>query len=233
MRRLVVSFIITVGNYDYAFYWYLYQDGTIEAEVKATGILLTQGLAFDARNYGATVEPDLVAPHHQHFFCVRLDMEVDGECNSVYEVDTASVADKDTNPHGNAFRPVVTRLEREPEAHRTIDPFSGRHWLIVNDSVRNALDQPVAYKLLPGATVPPFAREDSDLLRRAGFLKDNLWVTHYDQRERFRPATTQTSIPVVPGSRSISGRTVQSSRMTSCSGTRSGCCTSPAPRTGR
>ncbi len=185
MRRLVVSFIITVGNYDYAFYWYLYQDGTIEAEVKATGILLTQGLAFDARNYGATVEPDLVAPHHQHFFCVRLDMEVDGECNSVYEVDTASVADKDTNPHGNAFRPVVTRLEREPEAHRTIDPFRGRHWLIVNDSVRNALDQPVAYKLLPGATVPPFAREDSDLLRRAGFLKDNLWVTHHDQRERF------------------------------------------------
>ena len=28
-RRLVISFFATVGNYDYGFYWYLYQDGTI------------------------------------------------------------------------------------------------------------------------------------------------------------------------------------------------------------
>ena len=37
-RRLVVSFFATVGNYDYGFYWYLYLDGTIEMEVKATGV---------------------------------------------------------------------------------------------------------------------------------------------------------------------------------------------------
>ena len=29
--------------------------------------------------------PGLYGPHHQHFFCVRLDMEVDGERNSVVE----------------------------------------------------------------------------------------------------------------------------------------------------
>ena len=40
-RRLVVSFISTIGNYDYGFFWYLYQDGTIEAEVKTTGIVAT------------------------------------------------------------------------------------------------------------------------------------------------------------------------------------------------
>jgi primary-amine oxidase len=34
MRRMVVSSIVTVGNYEYAYYWYLYQDGTIEYEVK-------------------------------------------------------------------------------------------------------------------------------------------------------------------------------------------------------
>ena len=129
MRRLVVSFIITVGNYDYAFTGTCTRTGRSRPRSRPRGSF-TQGLAFDARNYGANVEPDLVAPHHQHFFCVRLDMEVDGERNSVYEVNTAGVADKDANPHGNAFRPVVTRLEREPEAHRTIDPLSGRRWLI-------------------------------------------------------------------------------------------------------
>lgn len=37
-RRLVISSISTVGNYEYGFYWYLYQDGTIQHEVKLTGI---------------------------------------------------------------------------------------------------------------------------------------------------------------------------------------------------
>ena len=43
-RRLVVSFFTTVGNYDYGFYWYLYLDGTIEFEAKATGIVFTAAL---------------------------------------------------------------------------------------------------------------------------------------------------------------------------------------------
>ena len=40
-RKLVISTICTVGNYDYALYWYLYLDGTIEFETKATGVINT------------------------------------------------------------------------------------------------------------------------------------------------------------------------------------------------
>ena len=36
-RRLVISSFSAIGNYDYGFFWYLYQDGTIEFEVKLTG----------------------------------------------------------------------------------------------------------------------------------------------------------------------------------------------------
>ena len=36
-RRLVISSFSTIGNYDYGFFWYLYQDGTIQCEVKLTG----------------------------------------------------------------------------------------------------------------------------------------------------------------------------------------------------
>ena len=43
-RRLSVSFIATVGNYEYGFYWYFYQDGTIQCEVKLTGIMNTTAL---------------------------------------------------------------------------------------------------------------------------------------------------------------------------------------------
>ena len=37
----MVSYFTTVGNYDYGFYWYFYLDGTIECEIKATGVLFT------------------------------------------------------------------------------------------------------------------------------------------------------------------------------------------------
>ncbi len=43
-RRLVVSSISTVGNYEYGSFWYFHQDGSIHFEMKATGILNTAGL---------------------------------------------------------------------------------------------------------------------------------------------------------------------------------------------
>ena len=77
-----VSFIATVGNYEYGFYWYLYQDGTIELEVKLTGIMSTGGACRRARRptHGQLLNRDgLYAPIHQHFFNVRLDLDVDGD----------------------------------------------------------------------------------------------------------------------------------------------------------
>ena len=45
MRRLVVSFHVTVGNYEYLVYWRFHQDGNIQAEVRATGIMVTTHFA--------------------------------------------------------------------------------------------------------------------------------------------------------------------------------------------
>ncbi len=44
MRRLTLSFHVTVANYEYLVYWRLYQDGNIECEVRATGIMVTTPL---------------------------------------------------------------------------------------------------------------------------------------------------------------------------------------------
>jgi len=40
-RRLVISFVSTVVNYEYCFYYYFYLDGTISFEIKLTGELST------------------------------------------------------------------------------------------------------------------------------------------------------------------------------------------------
>jgi primary-amine oxidase len=185
-RRLVVSFIITAGNYEYAFYWYFYQDASIELEIKLTGIVLTSALSpGETSDYGTVVAPQTLAAHHQHFFSIRLDMAVDGDRNSVLEVETEPVPRGPGNPYGNAFRPRRTLLRTESQAQRLIDPLTGRHWLVINPNVANALGQPVGYKLVPGGNVVPFAHADSSVIRRAAFTTRHLWVTPFAPGERF------------------------------------------------
>lgn len=185
-RRLVVSFIATVGNYEYGFYWSFGQDGTLAYEVKLTGILHTGALPpGETRPYGTLVAPQLYAPNHQHFFNVRLDMAVDGERNSVYEVHTVAEPPGPENPHGNAFRAVATLLETEGQAQQCVDPLNARYWKIVNPASLNAMGQPVAYKLAPGENTRSFVDADAYVRRRAGFMGSHLWVTPYDPAERY------------------------------------------------
>ncbi len=196
-RRLVVSSIATVGNYDYGFYWYFYLDGSLQLEVKLTGIMST--MAYDpsgpAPTHANVIAPGLAAPHHQHMFCMRLDMDVDGPVNEVYEVDVVPDPLGDDNPIGNAFRPHATRLEQERDAQRFVDPSRNRTWKIVNPSVRNGLGEPVAYKLVPGSTPTLLADPSSSVGRRAAFATRNLWVTPYapDERRASGPYPNQST----------------------------------------
>jgi primary-amine oxidase len=233
-RRLVVSSIATVGNYEYGFFWSFYQDGTIEVQVKLTGIVSTGAVAPGVRPaHGALIAPGLYAPHHQHWFSFRLDATVDGLRNSVYEVDSVAVPPGPDNPHGNAWVTRARLLARESEAQRDVDPLAGRYWLVVNRDARNALGEPTGYKLVPGENVRALAHPDSSIARRAGFIAHHLWVTRCDPGERHAAGEYPNQHPGArgcpPGSRPIAvWRTP-----TSCSGTAWVSTTSLDPRTGR
>jgi len=185
-RRLVISLIATVGNYEYGFFWYLYQDGTIQFEVKLTVIMNTGAVAPGVKpKYGQLVAPQLNAPIHQHIFNVRLDMMVDGLKNAVYEVHTEAEPLGPENPHGNAYFARSTLLQTESEAQQVIDPFSGRYWKIVNPDKLNSLGEPVAYKLMPGENTLPHVHPEASVMKRAGFTRKHVWVTPYHPQERY------------------------------------------------
>jgi primary-amine oxidase len=184
-RRLVVSSIATVGNYEYGFYWYFYLDGSLQLEVKLTGIMSTQALRDGERlAHSPAIAPNLSAPVHQHLFCARLDFDVDGPLNEVHEVDVEPLPAGEGNPWGNGFAPRATRLESELQAQRVADPSKSRTWKIVNPGSLNRLGEPVAYKLVPGATPTLLASPTSSVGQRAAFATRNLWVTPYAPDER-------------------------------------------------
>lgn len=185
-RKLVISSISTIGNYEYASYWYLHQDGRIEYEMKATGIINTAGChPGNPGRYGAEVAPGIVGHIHQHIFCARLDMEVDGPNNTVVECDTIAPPMGPENPYGNAFyveeRPLIT----ERTAQRNSDFTRMRYWKIANPEKRNWVGTPVAYKLEANSSVQPFTVPDSPSGRRGRFIQHQIWVTPFDAEERF------------------------------------------------
>lgn len=186
LRRLVVSSISTVGNYEYGTYWYLYQTGAIELEIKATGIINTVACHPGAPSrYASEVAPGVAGQIHQHLFCARLDMEVDGPTNSVVECNVVVPPPGPDNPYGNAFYEEETPLATEQAAIRRAEPATMRYWKIINPDGRNAVGRPTGYKLEPTHAVTPFVRPDSPSGRRGGFVFNHLWVTPFDPEERY------------------------------------------------
>ncbi|MSO80012.1 MAG: primary-amine oxidase [Acidimicrobiia bacterium] len=185
-RRLVVSSIATVGNYEYGFYWHLYLDGNVQLEVKLTGIISSMAVApGDVPEFANMVAPGLAGPNHQHMFCARLDLDVDGTENSVYEVEAERVPPGPDNEWANAFKMRATRLDTELAAQRETNPADSRTWKVVNPSSKNGLDQAVGYKLVPTMSTPTLlAHPESSVGRRAAFATHNLWVTQYARDER-------------------------------------------------
>jgi len=184
-RRLVISSIFTIGNYDYGFYWYLYLDGTIEMEVKLTGIVGVSAVGAEGHNPAQSplISKELSSPVHQHIFSFRLDWELDGGSNSLFESQIEVLPMEGDNADGTQFRSVSQQLNDEASAKRNIAPELSRHWKVTNPAKLNGLGQPVAYKLLPQASPPLFAHSDSRVSKRAGFGKHHLWATPYADGE--------------------------------------------------
>ncbi|MGL4813205.1 MAG: primary-amine oxidase [Beijerinckiaceae bacterium] len=185
-RRLVISFFATVGNYDYGFYWYLYQDGTIQLEAKLTGIIQTSAIApGKPYPYGGMVAEGLGGPTHQHFFNARLHMMVDGEGNSITEHEFKPRPMGPDNPYGNIFDTTSRVLTHEQDAAREADGRTGRYWKIINPNVKNSVGNSPGYKLSVSASPLLLAQEQCYMRQRGGFATKHVWATPFDPAERY------------------------------------------------
>jgi primary-amine oxidase len=186
-RRLVISFHVTVANYEYLVYWRFYQDGNIECEVRATGVLVTSHAAAPGSRpaNGTLVDRGTYAPFHQHFIVARLDLDVDGASNTVYATDSVPASAGGDDPYGLGLMVRKTALRTETDGKQDYDWGTQRGWTVVNSGVFNALGTPVGYKLVPSAAFPPLLDPASPAFQRAAVIGHTLWVTPYHQDERW------------------------------------------------
>jgi len=187
-RELVVFFIATIGNYDYAINWIFHQDGTLSVDGALTGIMLPKGVAAaksGGHGEGHLVAPQVVAPHHQHFFNFRLDFDVDGQGNTVNEMNTSAAPAGPSNPYLNGMVMKETPLSTEAGAGRQLNMATARTWAVVNTSAHNALGDHTGYVLVPGVNSIPYIGTASQVRQRAGFVNHHLWVTRYHDGEMY------------------------------------------------
>ncbi|KAK7057681.1 amine oxidase [Favolaschia claudopus] len=179
-RRLVVSMVCTLANYEYIFNYMFYQDGSIEMEIRLTGILQVYISANGEKNpYGTVVAPNINAHYHQHIFSVRVDPMVDGLLNSVVETDimpSPYPTGSDQNFGGNAFLAQDTVLKTE--SGRDHEAGKERRWRIVNPARQHySTGKDVGYTLgVKAGAIQLMAQTDGWVGRRAPFTHKAMWV---------------------------------------------------------
>ncbi|KAG8744999.1 hypothetical protein FRC10_009107 [Ceratobasidium sp. 414] len=184
-RKLVVSMVCTLGNYEYAFYWNFYLDGTAELEIRLTGILSVYMLGEGEKAiFGTQVAQRIYAHNHQHLFSVRIDPMVDGVNNTVVESDIVPYphpAGSDENYAGNGFISVDNPILKA--SGRNYNHNTDRRWRIINPArTHYSSGLPVAYSVGIGSTTRAIvATEGSWIRQRAAFGRKALWVVPEDE----------------------------------------------------
>ncbi|HEY0051050.1 MAG TPA: primary-amine oxidase [Pyrinomonadaceae bacterium] len=194
-RELVMFFVATIGNYDYAVNYVFKQDGSLEVDLALTGIMLAKGVREKRADEnhqmmndgmsGHLVAENIVAPHHQHFFSFRLDFDVDGVNNSVTEMNTSAMPAGANNPYLNGFVMRESVFKKETEAQRKMDMQSARVWAVMNPSAKNSLGHNTSFILVPGANSLPYIAPEALVRKRAQFINNHFWATRYNAAEMF------------------------------------------------
>ncbi|OMB68252.1 tyramine oxidase [Mycolicibacterium conceptionense] len=186
MRRLTLSFHVTVANYEYLVYWRLYQDGNIECEVRATGIMVTTPFpAGPTPKNGTLVDERTYAPFHQHFLIARLDLDIDGTDNTVYMTESYAEEMGPDNPYGLSLVVRNQPLRTEQEGKQDVSFDTQRAWKVVNTNVVNGLGTHPSYKLVPTGAIPAMFDPASPVVQRANVITHTLWVTPNQPDERW------------------------------------------------
>jgi primary-amine oxidase len=180
-RELVVTWAAAIGNYTYGVEYVFKLNGAIDVNVNATGTTLNQGIrsSSEGNQHGTVVTPQIAAPGHQHFFNFRIDFDVDGTLNRVVEENVASTA----APGGNAW--TVQETELGTEGFRDANPAATRSWRIESTTKANAVGEPTAYELVGSNTGVPYSSPTYPPLLQAPFAQHPLWVTKYQDGERY------------------------------------------------
>lgn len=188
--ELVVRSIPSIAHYDYVIDWVFSDRGEIEIRIGATGIDAVKGSmvrtmaelgAAEETRYGNLVAPGLVAIHHDHFFSVRLDFDLDDGPNRFLRETFEKIALPETSARRSLWRIKSEPVAREA-AFRAIE--GPAVWRLENPLERTELGHAPGYQIRGTGPVSLLDADDWPQ-RRGAFSSHNLWITAYRPGELY------------------------------------------------
>ncbi|NXX77451.1 AOC3 oxidase, partial [Urocolius indicus] len=118
-NTLVIRSVSTLINYDYIWDFMFHSSGAVEVRVHATGYISSSFLHGQGTDYGNRVGPHTLGTMHLHHIHYKVDLDVDGQLNSLETQDMGYELVKDPWSMQNTMERLYLRrgrLEKEDEA---------------------------------------------------------------------------------------------------------------------
>lgn len=189
--ELVVRMIPTIGNYDYILDYVFESTGQVRVRVGATGMDAVKTVPFaradepgaeKAAGYGMLVAPYKLAPYHDHYFSFRIDLDVDGQVNTLIREHFEPNRLPGDNPRRSLW--TLRREAVKTEGPVVADPGGrGEIWRIVNPARKTELGHNTGYQLEASTSMPSILSPDDPPQMRAAFSAHKLWVTAFRPEE--------------------------------------------------
>ncbi|XP_005429669.1 membrane primary amine oxidase-like isoform X1 [Geospiza fortis] len=193
LRRnvLVMRAISTLINYDYIWDFLFHPNGAMEVRVHATGYISSSFLHGRGTDYGNRVGPHTLGTMHIHHIHYKVDLDVDGQLNSLESQDMEYEFVKDPWSAQNTIeRPYLRRerLEREDEAAFPLNVPLPRYLSFVSPNP-NKWGHPRSYRIQVISFAGKHLPTNSSMERSVSWGRYQLAVTRRKEEE-----PTSTSI---------------------------------------
>jgi primary-amine oxidase len=190
--ELVVRHIPTLGNYDYVIDYVFSPQGNIQLRVGSTGFDATRSVvsknmedptAASDTAYGNMIAPYTVAPFHDHYFNFRLDLDVDGQKNTLLRDMFVSGAAQNAGPRKSLWTLSTKRYLKEGPIVAPHEAGGTGPLRISNAGVKNLHKQSPSLWLQAHHDAQSILDPADPPQARAGFSAHQFWVTQHKADE--------------------------------------------------
>ena len=186
-RRMVVSIHATVANYEYLVYWRFYQDGNIECEVRATGIMVTTPIAEGSDTLADRHAWSISAPTPRSTstsWSPGWTWTSTGRRTPCWRSTPWRCRSARTTRTDWRWSPRRRRSPRRRESARDFNWETPARLEGGQPEQDQRHGHPVGYKLVPGRRLPGDDGPGAPLFLRAPVMGHTLWVTaHHDDEK--------------------------------------------------
>ncbi|KAI3469547.1 hypothetical protein Pfo_026210 [Paulownia fortunei] len=188
---LVVRMVSTVANYDYIIDWEFKQSGSIKVTVGLSGILAVKGSTYTHKDqieeevYGTLVSENVIGTRHDHFLSFYLDLDIDGEANSLKKTHLQTVGVTDESSPRKSYWKVVNEVAKTESDAKIRLGSEATEIIVVNPNKKTKVGNDIGYRLIPGSAVGPLLLKDDYEQIRGAFSNYNVWVTPYNKSEKW------------------------------------------------